>query len=294
MAPRRRSHEEADPEPLRPTQLFPFDGLTVHRPVRLDRREQEQPVWTKSKARLIEAYLRLFGMVTRHGTYIDGFAGPQRPEAETPEFAAKLVVEITPAKLRHFHLFDVDATQVAALRRLRADHPDKDIHIHPGDFNHQVDRVLKAEVIKPREATFCLLDQRTFECHWATVERLAGHPKQGYKIELFYFLASWWFERSCAGLRDERVLARWWGREDWPDVPRMRRVPRALALVQRFHKELGYTHVKHWPIFGEPAGFQTVMYYMIHASDHPEAPKLMERAYRQMVTKDSGQQLGLL
>jgi len=251
-------------------------------------------VWTKSKARLIEAYLRLFGMVTRHGTYIDGFAGPQRPEAETPEFAAKLVVEITPAKLRHFHLFDVDATQVAALRRLRADHPDKDIHIHPGDFNHQVDRVLKAEVIKPREATFCLLDQRTFECHWATVERLAGHPKQGYKIELFYFLASWWFERSCAGLRDERVLARWWGREDWPDVPRMRRVPRALALVQRFHKELGYTHVKHWPIFGEPAGFQTVMYYMIHASDHPEAPKLMERAYRQMVTKDSGQQLGLL
>jgi hypothetical protein len=25
------------------------------------------------------------------------------------------------------------------------------------------------------------------------------------------------------------------------------------------------------------------MYYMIHATDHPEAPRLMSRAYRQMV-----------
>ena len=36
------------------------------------------------------------------------------------------------------------------------------------------------------------------------------------------------------------------------------------------------------------------MYYMIHATDHPEAPKLMERAYNKAVqTKEPLDQLQL-
>ena len=37
------------------------------------------PVWTANKARLIARYLYYFVLVTKHGTYIDGFAGPQEP-----------------------------------------------------------------------------------------------------------------------------------------------------------------------------------------------------------------------
>ena len=36
------------------------------------------PLWTQNKARLIQAYLRLFVYITRHGTYIDGFAARTR------------------------------------------------------------------------------------------------------------------------------------------------------------------------------------------------------------------------
>jgi len=36
-----------------------------------------QRLWTESKAQLIERYLFRFLMVTKDGTYIDGFAGPQ-------------------------------------------------------------------------------------------------------------------------------------------------------------------------------------------------------------------------
>lgn len=38
------------------------------------------------------------------------------------------------------------------------------------------------------------------------------------------------------------------------------------------------------------------MYYMIHATDHPEAPKLMSRAYNSTVNPvdESPEQLGLL
>jgi len=37
--------------------------------------------------------------------------------------------------------------------------------------------------------------------------------------------------------------------------------------------------VKAWPIFERENG-GAIMYYMIHATDHPEAPKFMSRAYR--------------
>jgi hypothetical protein len=37
----------------------------------------EHPIWTENKARLIERYLYYFIFITHHGSYIDGFAGPQ-------------------------------------------------------------------------------------------------------------------------------------------------------------------------------------------------------------------------
>src|ERR1700730_5630268 len=49
-----------------------------------------RPLWTENKARLIERYLYYFVLITKHRTYIDGFAGPQH----SPEnWAARLVLE---------------------------------------------------------------------------------------------------------------------------------------------------------------------------------------------------------
>lgn len=64
-------------------------------------RQIAQPVWTESKANLIQRYLQGFVYVTKHGTYIDGFAGPQNP-AKPEMWAAKLVAESRPRWLRHF------------------------------------------------------------------------------------------------------------------------------------------------------------------------------------------------
>jgi hypothetical protein len=59
------------------------------------------PLWTQNKARLIQAYLRLFEFITHHGTYIDGFAAPQDPEC--PEtWAAKLVLDMEPKMVPGF------------------------------------------------------------------------------------------------------------------------------------------------------------------------------------------------
>ena len=251
----------------------------------------DNPVWTQNKAQFIMRYLRYFVYITRHGTYIDGFAGPQE-EQESECWAAKLVLNSEPRWLRHFHLCDQSKSQVNHLRRLKANQPthdsrgnklNRDITIYQGDFNDKIDEVLASGDITENEATFCLLDQRTFECDWETAQKLAQFKKKGNKIELFYFLANSWLERALSGQKDTDRLARWWGQDDWTQLKAISRQQRQQTLVDRMKQDLGYKSVKAWPIYQREGGAGIVMYYMIHATDHPEGPKLMWRAYRNAV-----------
>jgi len=250
----------------------------------------KNPVWTENKARFIARYLRYFVYVTKHGTYIDGFAGPQQ-ECETESWAAKLVMENEPKRIRHFHLCDSNPAQIVRLESLKAAQPvfdasgktiHRDVTVYSGDFNQHVDDILNGGTISEKEATFCLLDQRTFECTWATVEKLARYKKSGMKIELFYFLANGWFKRAITAQKDLDRLARWWGRDDWAELRTMSRDKRRDVVVERMRTELGYQHVIPWSIFKRDTGGE-IMYFMIHATDHPQAPELMSRAYRNTV-----------
>jgi hypothetical protein len=72
--------------------LLPVDGPIASAEAQI-RHGPTRPVWSYAKARLIADYLRLFIMVTRHGTYIDGFAGPQVDETG---WSARRVLEIKP------------------------------------------------------------------------------------------------------------------------------------------------------------------------------------------------------
>ena len=256
------------------------------------------PIWTENKARLIERYLYYFVLITKHGTYIDGFAGPQQPD--NPDmWAAKLVLESEPRWLRHFFLCDKDPSKVALLSRLNDDQPSRrrnepkrTVEIQVGDFNDIVTNVLCHEETK-RDATFCLLDQRTFECHWSTVEALANHKPDGYKIELFYFLPDGWIGRALAAQKNIEVLQRWWGRNDWDVLRNLNPQSRADVFCRRMKDEFGYRSVVPWPIFERASGGR-VMYFMIHATDHAEAPKLMRRAYdRALGPKENMEQMKL-
>ncbi len=244
------------------------------------------PVWSENKSKLIQHYVRYFLMVTKHGTYIDGFSGPQVEEYNDESWSAKRVLEIQPPWLRRFILCEMNPRQVEHLQRLaqsRLDLGDKrKIEIHPGDFNTSIDQILTPGAIREKEATFCLLDQRTFECKWDSVRKIAAYKQSGTKIELFYFLAVGWLARSIAALKDDQKLRDWWGRDDI-DLPRntTNSVELAKLFSHRFERELGYATAAAWPIYERSdGGLGKVMYYMIHATDHQEAPKLMNRAYK--------------
>lgn len=253
-------------------------------PVKVKRVKDQ--IWTRNKALLIDRYLRYFVKVTGHGTYVDGFAAPQQ-ETDLSNWSARRVVEATSTdrrrkRLQHFHLFEYNSKRMRFLRQLRDEHnPPHDIQIYRGDFNERVDEILVPTVITPKEATFVLLDQYAFECDWSTVEKLARYQEpRTYRLELFYFLCNWWFNRSKAMAIDKKI--RWWGRDDADDFFSITNGwDRAMLMSERF-EDLGYSDVKPWAIYSSKEG-SGVAYFMIHATDHPRAPVLMRSAYEDAV-----------
>lgn len=222
------------PDSSRQQRLFPL-GPSV-KPQALVR-PATRPVWTENKAKLIETYLRLFVLITRHGVYIDGFAGPQQPD-KVDTWAARLVLSSQPRWLQKFFLFELDADKIAMLERLRKEQPVRKknepkrlVELFSGDVNVRIHEILNTNRIRMKEATFCLLDQHTNQCDWATVKALAAY-KTGHKIELFYFLANKWLGRSLAALKDHERARRWWGNDDWRKLRDMRSIERAEFLAK--------------------------------------------------------------
>ena len=195
------------------------------KPVRF--KPAQRPIWTENKAKLIERYLYYFVMITKHGAYIDGFAGPQY-DGNEDAWAAKLVLESKPAFLRNFWLCEIKQNGIARLEALKAAQPvvkNRTVEIVPGNFNRNVAKLLVSSGIADKTATFCLLDQHTFECEWQTLVTLSRH-RADYKIELFYFLASGWLDRAMSGIKNKSILERWWG---GPDYERLKAFPVTLG-----------------------------------------------------------------
>ena len=251
----------------------------------LEFKQLKRPIWTENKAKLIERYLYYFVLITKHGTYIDAFSGPQEPEK--PEmWSAKLVLESEPRWFRNFYLFEKNPHQISKLEELKEEiikdkniKPKRNINIYPGDFNELIHDVLSTNPIKEKEAAFCLLDQRTFECHWNSLVTIAGYKKNGFKIELFYFFPAAWLDRAIASTtKNKEVLLQWWGNDNWEILRGMKSCKRAKYVASRIKEEFDYASVLPFPIYSRENGGR-IMYHMIHATDHPEAPGLMHRAY---------------
>lgn len=204
--------------------------------------------------------------------------------------SAKLVMETEPKRIKTFWLCDLDPKGVALLEAIAgADKtPKRRIEIRQGDFNLILPEILSSGCINSKTATFALLDQRTFECSWNTVRSLSAHKTnldpEATKIEIFYFFATGWLDRSIAAVKRPQTTAKlesWWGRSDWQQLQGMQSVPRAKMLAARFKGELGYKYAHPYPIHSRRRHGRT-MYHMIHATDHPDAPLLMLRAYRKI------------
>ncbi len=147
------------------------------------------------------------------------------------------MLESKPRWFRHFHLFDKGNKQIKSLNTLRKEvivsAPKLDVQIKQGDSNVLLVELLDSRSISQKEATFCLLDQRTFECKWSTVQALAGYKTSGHKIELFYFLCNSWLDRALAAVKKREILTDWWGNEGWEKLRKFTGDQRAEHLSKR-------------------------------------------------------------
>ena len=279
------------PEPDKGTpSLFDLEEYPVVKKEKLPK-FVDKPLWTSAKAKLIARYLRLFVFVTKHGTYIDCFAGPQAMGHTGTTWAAKMVLESEPKLLRKFFLFEYDDRKISALEALKKAHCQtwrkkgtRKVEVRHGDSNVEVPKFLQMHRIPAKQATFALLDQRTFECSWDLVKFLATHKTGGNQIELSYFLAQGWIDRALAKLRTGNIekLERWWGGEGWKEFAQLKPHERCEAFAKRFTEELGYASALAFPI-RKKSNSGRVMFWMIHATDHQVAPELMVQAYNNTV-----------
>ena len=268
-------------------QLFPELGKGGKKKIPPYTKPMEGHIWTASKSKLIDEYIHRFLLVTKHGAYVDLFAGPQR-ETFSDDWSVKRVLERRSPdspSLRYYAVCDANPSQVARLETLSRLHSHKphQFKIYDGDANEQIEAMLDD---LPDVPTFCLIDQRTLECRWETVRKVALHKDQ-YKIEIFYFLAQAWLDRSWKSTKDAERLHSWWGRDDYKDFIHLGSVYRAQAFCSRFKMELGYAYVHPFSIHEKGEDSKT-MYYMIHASDHPRAPVFMSEAYNHVRRETAG------
>ncbi len=241
------------------------------------------PDQTNSKSKLISSYLTKFQLITKGGLYIDGFAAPQSRDHEE-SWTARRVLEISPPRLRTFWLCDIEARGLLQLRRLKDQHhgrpSSRRVFVMEGDFNQTVKTILQSGRLTRKAAIFALLDQRNTECHWSTVKALAARAGRT-KIELLYFVGTSWMHRSLASSeRPERLASidRWWGGPGWRDLLDLKQTEIVKTVADRFAQELGYRFVKAYPITLQEEGTKAA-FHLVHASDHPDAPTLMDRAY---------------
>jgi hypothetical protein len=165
-----RGRRSSQPELEGQGELFPAAEFHVEASTEL--RPLTRPWWTESKAVLVARYLHYFVLITHHGTYIDAFAGPQNEEVDG--WTADLVLRNQPSWLNKFFLFEKDERQLAKLVALRDQYPGRKILVTEGKVNITLPQCLASGVLREKEASFALLDQRTFECEWKTVEYLAN------------------------------------------------------------------------------------------------------------------------
>lgn len=244
---------------------------------------RQPPIHTNLKSRLIAEYISRYQYVTHGGLFIDGFSGPQKLQFREA-WTARRVLELEPKWIRHFWLCEIDPAGLSALRDLKSEHHgrprSRSVSVMAGDFNEAIKMILKSPKLRRSTPMFVLLDQRTAECHWASVQAIAARAGRR-KIEFLYFLGVGWLLRSLATSTTEerqRELDLWWGGSGWRGLIGSDQTRLVKAVCDRFASEFGYEHVTPWPVFKDEEG-KRKMFYLIHASDHPKAPHLMRQAY---------------
>lgn len=256
--------------------------------------------WTEQKLDVLADYLAAFTNASKKAkrtVYLDLFAGQaenvSRSRSEHPiRGSARRALDTQPP-FTVMRFFELESRASSLDNALKAEYPDRDFRVVPGDCNTTIAPVLAELAPLNWAPTFAFLDQQSTEVQWQTLQRLARHKRADKpKIELWLLCASGLLPRGLR-FRTEAVdatvadrMSSMFGTEIWTEALQATRENRLTGA--EFRAEL--TNLMRWRLERE-LGYKTTLVFkvtnttgvgifdMIFATDHPAGQKIMSYIY---------------
>ena len=256
--------------------------------------------WTVGKLDLLRDYLDAFTTASssvRERIYLDVFAGvaenEERHTGREVEGSARIALSIDAPPFTRLRFFELPNKAPELEAALRADHPDRDFVVVPGDCNHEVPAVLNQLKHIAWAPTFAFVDPDGMEAEWRTLRALADFRSgQKTKVELFLLFAAPMFTRllrvdgTAVRPEDEATIDAMYGCEEWREIYQARldgqiepsdaRDDYLNLMRWRLETVLGYQWTHPLEIKNENG---SPIYYMIFATDHEAGTKIMSSLF---------------
>ena len=266
--------------------------------------------WSQAKLQILERYLKAFlqassGVSER--IYLDAFAGSGRGRDRLTgeEFEGSARIALNAMSGQHgftrFLYFEQESLAATLERKLRSEHPERDIKVFGGDCNSQIPAALRSLSTLRWAPTFAFLDPDGLELAWTTLQALAEH-KRGYraagsgkpenKVELWLLFSSQGLVRTLAfdeakrSPLDEERASRLFGNDDWRAIYERRQRSELTApeakeqyvnlMRWRLTHDLGYSWAHSLELKNMVGG---TMYHMIFATDNAAGNRIMTSLY---------------
>lgn len=293
--------------------MFPLPPRVKSKPPALSQardvgtQTREFHAWTMRKLDVLSAYLRMYRRIAGGGTYLDGFAGSGHATIDGRMTNGSALRAVESGAFRNLHFIEKNPATHEHLREAVEALSESDrakVHLfpRPADCNDAISDLLTAGAIDKDRPCFAFLDPDSTELSWTTVQGLAGYkpyvppPKgsarpESCKVELWILVNT---HHAMGRLMPadrikhktpphahvlDHVMG---GRDAWWDLwlrewggPGMM----AHRYAERLQSELGYRFAHHQLVHDPETN--RPQYYMVHASDHPNAHSLMRSAKRE-------------
>ena len=265
---------------------FHFDEVGAWSVLKLEIIEQYGAAYTKAftgKGRGLKKY------------YIDGFSGAGahvvKGTHEQIEGSPVRALRISPP-VDGFYFIDLDAGKTAYLEKLCEGRPD--VHIHRGDANSYLKKLLPTIRVSDYKRALCLLDPYGLHLDWEIIA-LAGQSKA---VDMFLNFPVMDINRNAIWRNPDKVppkegvdrMNRFWGDESWrqvayiespqkslffaPDMVKQSNDTIAAAFRGRLKNNAGFNFVP-VPLPMKNSN-NAVVYYLFFASSKPVAAKIID------------------
>ena len=261
---------------------------------------REWGFWTRGKLQILRNYLNEFTTTAKHKAterlYFDLFAGEteniDRITGEPLQGSPWVALSTDDPPFTRLRFFELNHPKELE-EQLRADFPDRDFRVFPGDCNEIIHQVLGDLEEVSWAPAFAFIDPDGPDVRWGTLEALAAFKAgRKYKVELWMLFPEPMFVRLLRvdgeDVRPQDVdrISAMFGTDEWRAIyearvreelePSQARMEYVNLMRWRLEKLLGYRRTHPFEVRNEQGG---PIYHLIFGTDNEAGDRIMSHLY---------------